>query len=44
VVEEFLLALGVSAEAARRDAEGIEHHVSSETLSAFLTYLRRRQR
>lgn len=35
VVEAFLLALGVSPETARRDAEGIEHHVSSETLCAF---------
>ena len=35
VVERFLCALGVSAETARRDAEGIEHHVSAETLEAF---------
>ena len=34
-VEAFLLSLGVSAETARRDAEGIEHHVSAETLAAF---------
>ncbi len=34
VVERFLLALGVSPETARRDAEGIEHHVSGETLEA----------
>ena len=34
VVEAFLLSLGVSAETARRDAEGIEHHVSAETLAA----------
>ena len=27
--------LGVSAETARIDAEGIEHHVSAETLEAF---------
>lgn len=44
IVEGFLLALGVSAEIARRDAEGIEHHVSAETLRAFLTFLRRRKR
>ncbi len=31
----FLLAVGVPAEAAERDAEGIEHHVSPETLAAF---------
>jgi DtxR family transcriptional regulator, manganese transport regulator len=38
VVEAFLLALGVSPETARRDAEGIEHHVSAETLAAFRTF------
>jgi DtxR family manganese transport transcriptional regulator len=32
LVENFLRALGVSQDTARRDAEGIEHHVSSETL------------
>ncbi|MCG6858796.1 MAG: manganese-binding transcriptional regulator MntR [Salaquimonas sp.] len=35
VVEAFLIALGVDAETARCDAEGIEHHVSGETLDAF---------
>jgi DtxR family manganese transport transcriptional regulator len=34
-VEAFLRSLGVSAETARIDAEGIEHHVSAETLEAF---------
>jgi DtxR family transcriptional regulator, manganese transport regulator len=34
-VEAFLRCLGVSAETARIDAEGIEHHVSAETLNAF---------
>jgi DtxR family manganese transport transcriptional regulator len=34
-VEAFLRSLGVSAETARIDAEGIEHHVSHETLEAF---------
>lgn len=34
-VEAFLRSLGVSAETARVDAEGIEHHVSGETLEAF---------
>jgi DtxR family manganese transport transcriptional regulator len=34
-VEAFLRSLGISAETARIDAEGIEHHVSSETLEAF---------
>lgn len=35
IVENFLLALGISPEIARRDSEGIEHHVSDETLAAF---------
>ena len=35
IMENFLLVLGVSAEIARRDAEGMEHHVSQETLDAF---------
>jgi len=35
----FLEALGVSAATARADAEGIEHHVSAETLAAFGRYL-----
>ena len=35
IVEHFLLVLGVSPEIARRDAEGIEHHVSEETLAKF---------
>jgi DtxR family transcriptional regulator, manganese transport regulator len=42
IVETFLLALGVSAEAARRDAEGIEHHASDETLGAFERFTRSR--
>ncbi|MNW12378.1 Transcriptional regulator MntR [compost metagenome] len=35
IVETFLLALGISPDTARRDAEGIEHHVSDETLAIF---------
>jgi len=34
-VVAFLEALGVSSSTARADAEGIEHHVSNETLQAF---------
>jgi DtxR family manganese transport transcriptional regulator len=33
-VVAFLLALGVSSETAEADAEGLEHHVSDETLAA----------
>lgn len=35
IVLEFLLAIGVPKEAAEIDAEGIEHHVSKETLAIF---------
>lgn len=35
IVEAFLLALGISAENARIDAEGLEHYVGTETLHAF---------
>lgn len=40
IVEAFLIALGVSEGVARRDAEGIEHHVSAETLDAFRAFAR----
>jgi len=42
IVENFLCALGISAETARVDAEGIEHHVSLETLNAFKAFLQKR--
>lgn len=35
IVLEFLVSLGVPEAIARSDAEGIEHHVSKETLAAF---------
>lgn len=35
LVLQFLLAIGVSEETAEIDAEGIEHHVSMETLKRF---------
>ena len=41
IVEGFLLALGVGADTARIDAEGIEHHVSEETLRAMAKFLAR---
>lgn len=41
IVVSFLLALGISPAAARIDAEGIEHHVSEETLTAFERFIRR---
>lgn len=39
LVVTFLRALGVSEQTAERDAEGIEHHVSDETLSAFVRFV-----
>ena len=38
IVENFLLSLGISSEIAHRDAEGIEHHVSEETLEVFRAF------
>ena len=41
LVARFLMALGVPAGIAESDAEGMEHHVSPETLAAFEKYLRK---
>jgi DtxR family transcriptional regulator, manganese transport regulator len=41
-VVRFLQALGVPAAVAESDAEGIEHHVSRETLAAFVRHLEKR--
>ena len=38
IVYQFLLAIGVSASTAATDSEGIEHHVSPETLAAFKAF------
>jgi DtxR family transcriptional regulator, manganese transport regulator len=40
-VAAFLRSLGVSERVAEMDAEGIEHHVSPETLAAFERLLRK---
>jgi DtxR family transcriptional regulator, manganese transport regulator len=40
LVVDLLLAVGVPAEAAEADAEGIEHYVSEATLRAFADFLR----
>ncbi len=40
LVVDVLLAIGVPAEAAEQDAEGIEHHVSDATLLAFAKFLK----
>jgi DtxR family manganese transport transcriptional regulator len=44
VVRELLVSLGVDAETADADAEGIEHHVSEQTLAAFRRHLARPRR
>ncbi|QQG37385.1 MAG: manganese-binding transcriptional regulator MntR [Micavibrio aeruginosavorus] len=41
VVLDFLLALGISPATAEADAEGVEHHVSEETLTAFRNFIAR---
>ena len=40
VVVDFLLSLGVSRETAELDAEGLEHHLSAETLTAMEAFSR----
>ena len=42
LVVEFLRSLGVSERIAQTDAEGLEHHVSPETLAAFKRHLAQR--
>ncbi len=44
VVVALLVAVGVPLEAAESDAEGMEHYVSEPTLTAFSTFLRKRER
>ena len=38
IVYNFLISIGVDIETAKMDAEGIEHHVSAETLNIFENY------
>ena len=42
IVEKFLLAIGVPEAIARIDSEGMEHHVSAETLRAMARFLIRK--
>ncbi len=42
IVLEFLRTIGVSEETAQADAEGMEHHVSRETLAAFGRVIRKK--
>jgi len=43
LVVSLLVALGVPAESAETDAEGIEHYVSEMTLKAFTRFLQSRE-
>ena len=38
IVYNFLIKIGVNSDIAKNDAEGIEHHVSAETLIVFEKY------
>ncbi|KMW58761.1 Mn-dependent transcriptional regulator MntR [Candidatus Rhodobacter oscarellae] len=40
LIRSFLIAIGVSPETAEADTEGIEHHVSQETLACFTELLK----
>ncbi|MBX3118126.1 MAG: manganese-binding transcriptional regulator MntR [Fimbriimonadaceae bacterium] len=42
LVLAFLTALGVPADVAEADTEGIEHHVSAETLAAMRAFMKSR--
>jgi DtxR family manganese transport transcriptional regulator len=42
IVVAFLKSLGIPDAVAHLDAEGMEHHVSKKTLSAFVKHLQRR--
>jgi len=43
LVYQFLLCIGVSDATAKIDSEGVEHHVSAETLEAFRRIIGERQ-
>ena len=39
IVRDFLIAIGVDADVAEQDAEGVEHHVSEITLQQFADFV-----
>ena len=41
IVYNFLVKIGVNEDVAKNDAEGLEHHVSTETLSVFQKFNRK---
>ena len=40
IVYHFLISIGVTKKIAKNDAEGIEHHVSKETLKVFENFIK----
>lgn len=42
-VVNFLKSIGVSARTAELDAEGVEHHISAETLKAFAAFVKKKK-
>ncbi|BAP58310.1 manganese-binding transcriptional regulator MntR [Candidatus Tachikawaea gelatinosa] len=44
IVKKFLLSLGIDLKTAQLDAEGIEHHVSDNTLLAFQKFYKNREK
>lgn len=43
IVVGFLKSIGVSARTAELDAEGVEHHISPETLKAFAAFAKKKK-
>lgn len=43
IVVGFLKSIGVSARTAEMDAEGVEHHISAETLKAFAAFVKKKK-
>ena len=43
IVRDFLVMMGVSEEVADADAEGMEHHISDETLALFQKAIKKSQ-
>ena len=44
LVYRFLRAMGVSKETAKHDSEGLEHHVSEETLDVFRSFIQKAEK
>lgn len=44
IVVNFLKAVGVSSRIAEIDAEGVEHHISQETIKAFAAFVKKHKK